>query len=75
MDKAPTMTATAADRAKRDVIMIYSPRMAGYLMLRGFYLIRIEQNKKRPGNNCFAFFDTPVLKAAMSDYINRKFTI
>lgn len=45
MDKTPTMPTTASDSAKRDVIMIYSPRMAGYLMLRGFYLIRIEQNK------------------------------
>ena len=75
MDKTPTMTAPAANSAKRDVILIYSPRMAGYLMMRGFYLIRIEQNKKRPGKNCFAFFDTPVLKAAMSDYIDRKFTV
>lgn len=75
MDKTPTMTAHATDSAKRDVIMIYSPRMAGYLMMRGFYLIRIEQNKKRPDKNCFAFFDTPVLKAAMSDYIDHKFTI
>ena len=49
MVKTPTMTATAANSVKRDVIMIYSPRMAGYLMMRGFYLIRIEQNKKRPG--------------------------
>lgn len=75
MDKTPTMPTTAADSAKRDVIMIYSPRMAGYLMMRGFYLIRIEQNKKRPGKNCFAFFDTPVIKTAMSDYIDHKFTI
>ena len=36
MDKTPTMTAPAANSAKRDVIMIYSPRMAGYLMMRGF---------------------------------------
>lgn len=35
MDKTPTMPTTAADNAKRDVIMIYSPRMAGYLMMRG----------------------------------------
>ena len=75
MDKTPTMPTTAADNAKRDVIMIYSPRMAGYLMMRGFYLIRIKKKKKRPGKNCFAFFDTPVLKTAMSDYIDHKFTI
>ena len=75
MDKTPTMTAPAADSANTNMKIIYSPRMAGYLMMRGFYLIRIEQNKKRPGKNCFAFFDTPVLKAAMSDYIDHKFTV
>ena len=75
MDKTPTLTDLAADSTKRDVIMIYSPRMAGYLMMRGFYLIRIEQNKKRPCKNSFVFFDTPVLKAAMSDYIDHKFTV
>ena len=75
MDKTPTMPTTASDSAKRDVIMIYSPRMGGLPDVAGFYLIRIEQNKKRPDKNCFAFFDTPVLKAAMSDYIDHKFTV
>ena len=27
------------NKTPRDIIVIYSPRMAGYLMLRGFYLV------------------------------------
>ena len=55
----------------RNVIIIYSPRMAGYLMLRGFYLISVQPNLKHPGKNCFSFYDSPMLKDAMEDYLNR----
>lgn len=57
--------------AHRNVIIIYSPRMAGYLMLRGFYLISVQPNLKHPGKNCFSFYDSPMLKDAMEDYLNR----
>lgn len=55
----------------RNVIIIYSPRMAGYLMLRGFYLISVQPNLKHSGKNCFSFYDSPMLKDAMEDYLNR----
>ena len=55
----------------RDIIVIYSPRMAGYLMLRGFYLVGVQPNLKRPGKNCFSFFSSQ-LKEAMEDYLNHK---
>ena len=55
----------------RNVITIYSPRTAGYLMLRGFYLISVQPNLKHPGKNCFSFYDSPMLKDAMEDYLNR----
>ena len=55
----------------RNVIIIYSPRMAGYLMLRGFYLISVQPNLKHPGKNCLSFYDSPMLKDAMEDYLNR----
>lgn len=65
------------EKKPRDIIAIYSPRMAGYLMMRGFYLVGVSLNKKQPGKNCFAFFDSPILKDAilkdaMEDYINNK---
>ena len=59
-------------KTPRDIIIIYSPRMAGYLMLRGFYLVGVQPNLKRPGKNCFSFFSSQVLKDAMEDYLNHK---
>lgn len=56
----------------RDIIVIYSPRMAGYLMLRGFYLVGVQPNLKRPGKNCFSFFSSQMLKEAIEDYLNHK---
>ena len=50
------------NKTPRDIIVIYSPRMAGYLMLRGFYLVGVQPNLKRPGKN----------KETMEDYLNRR---
>ncbi|MFQ6988111.1 MAG: DUF5659 domain-containing protein [Faecalibacterium prausnitzii] len=60
------------NKTPRDIIVIYSPRMAGYLMLRGFYLVGVQPNLKRPGKNCFSFFSSPMLKETMEDYLNRR---
>lgn len=49
---------TTAKNTPRDIIVIYSPRLAGYLMLRGFYLVGVQPNLKQPGKNCFSFFSS-----------------
>lgn len=59
----------------RNVIIIYSLRMAGYLMMRGFYLISVQPNLKHPGKNCFSFYDSSMLKDAMEDYLNRDIAV
>lgn len=59
------------DYTPRNVMVIYSQRMAGYLMLRGFYLVAIQPNIKAPGKNCYLFFDSSMLKEAMEDYMNK----
>ena len=48
---------TRTEYPPRDIIVVYSQRMAGYLMQRGFYLVGVQPNLKRPGRNCFSFFD------------------
>ena len=62
---------TTTNKTPRDIIVIYSPRMAGYLMLRGFYLVEVQLNLKRPGKNCFLFFSSPMLKETMEGCLNR----
>lgn len=44
---------------------IYSQRLAGYLMLNGFSLIKITENQKT-GRNSFVFANSPILK----DYVD-----
>ena len=52
--------------------IIYSQRLAGYLMLRGFVLLRMDKNAKFPTRNIFIFKDTPTLNEAVEAYINNK---
>lgn len=40
---------TRTEYPPRDIIVVYSQRIAGYLMLRGFYLVGVQPNLKRPG--------------------------
>ena len=42
---------TRTEYPPRDIIVVYSQRMAGYLMQRGFYLVGVQPNLKRPGRN------------------------
>ena len=45
---------TRTEYPPRDIIVVYSQRMAGYLMLRGFYPVGVQPNLKRPSRNCFS---------------------
>ena len=48
--------------------IVYSQRLAGYLMQRGFVLARIDKNEKYPSRNIFIFKDTAQLSDAIKDY-------
>ena len=47
---------------------IFSQRLAGYLMMRGFVLIDIRKNENGSGKNVFYFKDSIELSAAMKEY-------
>lgn len=47
---------------------IFSQRLAGYLMMRGFVLINIRRNENGSGKNVFYFKDSQELSTAMKDY-------
>ena len=47
---------------------IYTQKLAGYLMMRGFVLIDIKPNRKNPNKNDFLFGDSPELQKAIDDY-------
>lgn len=46
---------TRTEYPPRDIIVVYSQRMAGYLMLRGFYLVGVQPNLKRSGKKLLFF--------------------
>ncbi|WP_334305225.1 DUF5659 domain-containing protein [Enterocloster clostridioformis] len=51
--------------------IIYSQKLAGYLMQRGFVLIDMQPDLKKSGRNVFFFMNTPQLKSAIDDYMSR----
>lgn len=50
----------------KSLFIVYNQRLAGYLMLNGFPLLRLSENK-RTGKNDFIFANVPLLH----DYIDK----
>lgn len=51
--------------------IIYSQKMAGYLMQKGFVLVDMQPDLKKSGRNVFFFKDSPQLKSAIDEYMSR----
>lgn len=47
-------------------------RLAGNLMTQGYILLATVPNIKDPRHNVFYFKDTPQIKTAIQDYLNRR---
>lgn len=56
---------------KETYYTIYSQRLAGWLMCRGFCLIAMSKHKKDPSKNVFYFRDSVELQGAISEYISK----
>lgn len=52
-------------------LTIYSQKLAGYLMQRGFVLIDMQEDIKPTGRNVFLFKNTPQLQSAIDEYKSR----
>ena len=53
---------------ERKMKTIFSQKLAGYLMLKGFVLVGMEQGRNLSGKNVFYFNDSDELKSAMDEY-------
>ena len=53
---------------ERKMKTIFSQRLAGYLMVKGFVLVGIEQGRNNSGKNVFYFNDSDELCKAMKEY-------
>lgn len=50
----------------KSLFTVYNQRLAGYLMMNGFPLLKLSENK-RTGKNDFIFANVPILQ----DYIDK----
>jgi hypothetical protein len=53
---------------ERKMKTIFSQRLAGLLMTKGFVLVGMEQGKNNTGKNVFYFNDSDELRSAMEEY-------
>ena len=51
---------------------IFSQKLAGYLLMRGFVLAESRKDYKNPERNLFFFFDFFELMEAITDYTNNQ---
>lgn len=53
---------------KSKTIAIYSMKLAGMLMQKGFVLLSMDRNLNGSGRNVFFFNDSPDLQKFIADY-------
>ena len=58
-------------REEKKNFIVYSQKLTGYLMQKGFVLIDMRPDLKKSGRNVFFFNDTPQLKSAIDEYMSR----
>lgn len=59
------------DRKDKKSYIVYSQKMTGYLMQRGFVLIDMQPDLKNTRRNVFFFNNTPKLQSAVDEYMSR----
>lgn len=52
--------------------VVYSQRAAGFLMQKGFVLVKIAPDKYNPNKNIFLFNNTDALDNALKEYASQK---
>lgn len=57
---------------KQKFMVVYSLRMAGYLMMHGFVLMDLREHIDGSGKKVFYFINSPELKKVMEDYKNNR---
>lgn len=59
------------DRKDKKSYIVYSQKMTGYLMQRGFVLIDMQPDLKNTRRNVFFFNNTRKLQSAVDEYMSR----
>ncbi len=59
------------NKNKTDNKIIFNQKLAGYLMMQGFILKKMERNEKYPQKNVFIFRQSDNLETEISKYLNK----
>ena len=59
-------------RTESKLVDIFSQRLAGHLMKKGFVLVKTRPDIKGSGRNVFVFNNTPEIRAAIDNYMIKK---
>lgn len=62
------MEEMSMNEEKKNMKTIFSQRLAGYLMTKGFVLVDMRPNENGNGKNVFYFNESPDLEIAIVDY-------
>ncbi|MFA4137037.1 MULTISPECIES: DUF5659 domain-containing protein [unclassified Brevibacillus] len=57
-------------KADKPYKIIHSQKLAGYLMARGFVLVRTEADRRGNGRNVFLFRKSDEIERAITEYSN-----
>ena len=58
-------------KTKTDNKIIFNQALAGYLMMQGFILKKMERNEKCPDNNVFIFRQSENLEKTIKEYLSK----
>ena len=59
------------NKTKSDNKIIFSQNLAGYLMMQGFILKKMEHNEKCPDKNVFIFRQSENLEKTIKEYLSK----
>lgn len=56
-------------KRKSEYFDVFNQKLAGYLMMNGFVLIKTRPDIKGSGRNVFVFYNTPALRTVIDNYM------
>lgn len=51
---------------------IFSQKLCGYLLIKGFVLVDMQKNRNNNGKNVFYFNDSPELNEVIKEYTSQR---
>lgn len=63
-----TITSTKKEKKEKHAFPVYNQKLAGFLMLQGYRLMGMEENKNYPWKNVFYFMESDRIHESIQRY-------